>query len=125
MNKPNTLPTDIPENFLNGFIAHCEKTGEDEWCVDIVRSKGGDKNCLFGHLCNYAGDDLGLRKLYWDHFENYCATTYMVYPVNDGEHPDYQETTPKQRCLAYLRDHLAGKAKTTQDVMREDALKCQ
>jgi len=121
------MPAGIPRDFLSGFIKYCEKTGKDEWCVDVVSTKDENKSCptyshcLFGHLCDYAGDDLKLREIYWDHFENYYATTYMVYPVNDGEHPNYQQSTPKQRCLAYLKDHLAGKAKTTHDVMREDA----
>jgi hypothetical protein len=44
----------------------------------------------------------------------------MIYPVNDGRHPDYPQPTPKARVLAYLNDVLQGKRKTTYEVMEEE-----
>lgn len=47
------------------------------------------------------------------------ATTFMIYPVNDGENPKYTQETPKQRCLAYLKDLRDGKEKNTRQLMAE------
>ena len=52
-------------------------------------------------------------------FEENIATTYMIYPVNDGKHPKYQQSTPKARSIAYLKDLRDEKEKTTSDYMNE------
>lgn len=44
----------------------------------------------------------------------------MVYYVNDGKNKNYQQATPKQRCVAYLKDLQSGKAKTTYQLMAEE-----
>lgn len=99
-------------NRLAEVVEYLESTSEESWCVDVVRTKDG-KNCLFGHLFDLGGSDLmGL-------FEDSIATTFMVYPVNDGTHPKYQQPTPKQRCLAYLKDLQSGEEKTTYQLMKE------
>lgn len=103
--KINTFSLDV-------IIPYMENTTEESWCMDVVKTKDG-KNCLFGHLYDLGGGEL------MDWFEN-IATTYMVYPVNDGENPNYQQPTPKQRCVAYLKDLQRGKAKTTYQLMEED-----
>lgn len=103
--KINTFSLDV-------IIPYMENTTEESWCMDVVKTKDG-KNCLFGHLYDLGGGEL------MDWFEN-IATTYMVYPVNDGENPNYQQPTPKQRCVAYLKDLQSGKAKTTYQLMDED-----
>lgn len=107
----------MSEFSIDGFISYCEKTREDQWCVDVVRTKD-NKNCLFGHLFDFAGSDEKGNE-YWDFFEYHFATTYMVYPVNDGSNDKYQQPTPKQRCIEYLKDLRNGKAKTTQDIMKD------
>ena len=103
---PNTLFS------LDVIIPYLEKTNNNSWCTDVVKTKDG-KNCLFGHLFDLGGGEL------MDWFEN-IATTYMVYPVNDGKNPNYKQETPKQRCIAYLKDLQSGKAKTTLQLMREE-----
>lgn len=89
---------------LSSFIQYCQNTEEDEWAVDVVRTKDG-KNCLFGHLVNwyYGKDYEGSISPIWDMFEATWSTTFAVYPVNDGHNPNYQQPTPKQRCVAYLK----------------------
>lgn len=39
---------EVIEKILNisSFIEYLERTGDDEWVCDIVRTKGGDKNCV-------------------------------------------------------------------------------
>lgn len=96
---------------LDTIIDYLEGTEEQSWCTDVVKTQDG-KNCLFGHLFDLGGSEL------MDWFEN-IATTFMVYPVNDGENEKYQQPTPKQRCIAYLKDLKSGKEKTTYQLMEE------
>jgi hypothetical protein len=88
---------------LEPFIAYLEHTNDDEWLVDIVRSQGNVQNCVMGHLVNwfYGKDYVGSISIAWDTFEEMWATTYMIYPVNDGKSPGwmnfaYDYPTPKQ-----------------------------
>ena len=103
--------------FLLNFINYLKSTHEDSWCTDVVRTKEGG-NCLFGHLFEYAGNDEEGNRL-WDFFEAAISTTYMIYPVNDGKNPKYQQPTPKQRCIAYLQAVLDGEEKTTEQLIEE------
>lgn len=104
---------------LNSVIQYMEATAEDSWQVDSVRSSDGSTNCFFGHLFNMGVDDKEGSHL-WNAFEELWATTYMLYPVNDGEHRDYQQATPKQRVLAYLRDLQSGASPTTMQLMEAE-----
>lgn len=103
------------KKFIRDIIEYLEKTDDSTWCIDVVKTKDS-KNCLFGHLF-----DLGGGKMI-DMFEVIVATTYMVYPVNDGEHPKYKQVTPKLRCIAYLQDILYGKAKSTMQLMNDEKI---
>lgn len=103
--------------FLPPFIEYLKRTPPESWCVDVVRTKEGG-NCLFGHLFAYGGNDEMGNRL-WDFFEAAIACTAMVYPVNDGKNMDYQQPTPKQRCISYLQDILQGKQKTTDQIFEE------
>lgn len=104
---------------IQEIIDYMEATSEDSWGVDVVRSKDGSKNCFFGHLFNMGKDQEESNEL-WGLFEELYATTYMIYPVNDGENPYYQQATPKQRVIAYLKDLRDGKAMTTYEVMETE-----
>lgn len=102
------------ESMLKDFIAYLETTTEESWCTDIVRTKNGRGNCLLGHLSNFCrhkdNDDVSGD---FDWFENLITTTYVVYSVNDGTSDKYHQSTPKQRCIAYMKDLLSGKELTT------------
>lgn len=97
---------------LEGILAYMEKTKPESWCVDVVKSKDG-RNCFYGHIFDMGGSAL------FNEFEN-IATTYMIYPVNDGNNPKYQQGTAKERCCAYLKNIIDGKEKTTYELMFED-----
>jgi hypothetical protein len=99
---------------INDIISYLETTPDASWCTDVVRTKD-QRNCLFGHLFEMGGNDL------WDDFEEVYATTFMVYRVNDGNHPDYQQSTPKQRCIAYLKALAGGTELTTYQIMEMEA----
>lgn len=95
---------------LGAFIQYLIDTQESEWQVDAVRNADNTKNCLFGHLVNfvYGKDYEGSISNAWDYFEEVWSTDYFIYRVNDGKHPNYQQSTPKQRCIAYLKDLWLG-----------------
>jgi hypothetical protein len=86
-------PSDLYFNSarLRQVIAHLESTADDEWCVDIVRSKDETKNCIFGHIFNMGGGDEIKGNDWWQWFEYTIATTSMAYPVNDGRNPMYRQ----------------------------------
>ena len=105
-------------DYLNNIILYLETTESDSWCTDVVRNKDG-KNCFFGHLLNMGKIQEQSCNL-WDEFENCVATTYMIYPVNDGKNSKYQQPTSKERCIAYLEDVRDGKVMTTYESMDEE-----
>lgn len=101
---------------IDEIIEYIKKTDEKEWCVNVVRK--GYSNCFFWHLHKMCKDDEE-ASFNWDMFEEQWATTYMIYPVNDWEHSKYQQATPKQRVLAYLKALKNWEEKTTYDLMQE------
>ena len=104
---------------LDSIIAYMDATEDDAWRVDTVRSADGTTNCFFGHLFNMGGNDARGNEL-WSGFENLWASTYMLYPINDGTDSRYPQATPKQRVLAYLRDLKSGAAKNVPQLLEED-----
>lgn len=113
------LPFNSKEDFFQKFIPYLESTQPEQWCVDVVRSKDLSSNCLFGHLANFLGDDNKVLNQGWDWFECVIATTFMVYPVNDGKNPKYQQPTARERCIAYMKDLQSGAEQTTEAIMEE------
>lgn len=115
---------------LQLFVEYLETTNPNEWVCDIVRTKNNTRNCVMGHLVNwvYGKDYKGNVLPAWDWFEEMWATTYMIYPVNDGDSPEwmnhkYDQPTPKERVIAYLKNLRDGKEKTTQQLWEEEARK--
>jgi len=104
--------------FLDTVIDYLRTTEVDEWQTDVVRSKDGTRNCFFGHLFAIGRDDAQSNAL-WEFFEETYATTYMVYAVNDGTHPDYQQEHARDRVIAYLSAIRDGSELTTQQSMDE------
>ena len=106
---------------LDRIIGYFESTSEDSWAVDVVRTQTG-RNCIFGHLHAMGGGDeeMGGSHL-MDYFEEAFCTTWRMYEVNDGHLPEYQQSTPRQRCLAYLYNLRDGKELTTYEAMDRDA----
>lgn len=111
---------------LSPFINYLEQTKESEWLCDTVRNKGNTKNCVMGHLVNwfYGEGYEGNISSAWDWFEEMWATTYMIYPVNDGKSPEwmnftYDQGTPKQRVIAYLKNLWLGLEKPTWQLWEE------
>lgn len=104
---------------LDPVIAYMEATDEEDWQIDTVRSADGTTNCFFGHLFSMGGTDARGNAL-WDRFEGAWASTFRLYPINDGTSPSYPQATPKQRILAFLQDLNTGSVLTTPQQMEDD-----
>lgn len=104
---------------LHAFITYLKNTNENAWGVDVVKSKDGTKNCVFGHLWDfYNGDNNNVKaSRAWDWFESCVASTFALYKVNDGKHEQYNQTSPKNRCIQYLENVFYGKELTTMECM--------
>ena len=118
--KTLELPNDYKWFNAAELLAYLESTTEESWCTNVVKTSTG-QSCLFGHVFDWAGGDSDIKKSNqaMDLFEACYATTYMIYPVNDGTNKEYQQDSPKQRCIAYFKDLMIGKQKTTYQLMRE------
>ncbi len=109
---------------IQDLIDYLEKTKEEAWITDVVRKDDG-RGCVMSHIFDFGGGDKRDESGFttggqaWDLFEAIWATTYMIYPVNDGENAKYQQPTPKQRCIAYIKDLRDGKEKNTLQLMEE------
>lgn len=97
---------------LDRVISFLERTKDEKWCTKVVRTEDG-KGCVMSHIFDMGGN------YFWEMFECMYATTYMIYPVNDGESPKYQQSTPKERVIAYLKDMRDKKVKSTLDIENE------
>ncbi len=103
---------------LSRFIKYLENTTDDQWIIGRCGEPQMKKWCVMGHLfCWAAGPekDEGRATRIWNYFEGIIATTYMIFPVNDGTNPEYTQLTPKDRCIAYLKNIKKGEEKTTLD----------
>jgi len=100
------------ELIIDELILYLENTKDETWCTDVVKTNDG-KSCVMGHVFDFGGNKM------WELFEAMIATTFMIYPVNDGEHPNYQQPTAKERCIAYLKAVKEGKEKTSYQLWEE------
>ena len=102
------------KEILQDVINYLTFTKDEDWCVDVVRSKDQKKNCFLGHLFDFGGN------LICDIFENGICNEYMYFEINDGTHPNYPQETPKLRVIAYLEDLKDGKEKTILQYMQDE-----
>lgn len=106
---------------LEEFLEYLKSTQEKSWCEKVTKTKDGRK-CVLGHVFDF-GRAAGCSGNYaMDMFEEIYATSYMMFLVNDGDHPDYPQPTPKQRCISYFTNMMNGKEKTTQQLWKEHEL---
>lgn len=109
------------KTFLSDFINYLKSTEDSSWCVDVVRTRDGIGNCLFGHLSHFCGhEENDSVSEDFDWFESAISTTYFIYEVNDGKNKKYTQVTPKLRCMAYLEDILSGEELTTWQSMEKE-----
>lgn len=87
------------------FIAKFEAIPEDRWCKGQIEDDSG-RCCAIGHchpvLGGLCSEGEALARLFPG--ERHNCGKLIVARINDGEDPQYQQPTPKQRVLAALRD---------------------
>lgn len=108
------------KKFLRDFIPYLEDTTEESWIDIIFANTDTSKRCVIWHFIGFVGQDNPDAKsssnLDW-YEANVCFIQRAGCEVNDGNHPDYQQETPKQRSIAYLKNLLAGKELTPMELM--------
>jgi hypothetical protein len=88
------------------FIDKFSDIPEESWCTGVYIDNLG-RRCALGH-CAYFGDEdaNGIRKLFSSKIGSINAWGGLVHrigDINDGDHPDFTQDTPKQRILAALQ----------------------
>jgi len=123
MSQNNSQDQVQSKTLINNFLTYLEKTQDSEWlmekCADTPEL---NKCCIVGHFFKFTditNNQKNANKL-WDNFSWDFANEFMFYPVNDGKDKNYQQPTPKQRCIAYLEDLRDGKAETTAEGMERE-----
>lgn len=113
--------------FLNKF----REIPEENWCVNTYQADE-DTFCAFGH-CGARVSDTGrdittseshaLLDLIQRNLRDFVAG------INDGDSPDYQQATPKERILAALMDikklesvEISDPPVTIEDLIGEEIL---
>ena len=116
MNAIIALQTDLQQ-----FIDYLKATEPSDWYLHKVRNKTNTKNCLYGHLVNwyYGKDYEGSVSNIWDAFEE-MATTFYVYPINDGQNPKYPQKTARERCIALMENYRDGKELWTEQAIKQE-----
>lgn len=111
------------KSFLNDFIPYLEATEEESWIDVVFANADTSKRCVIWHLigftgCDYPENKFGSNNLDW-YDANVCFIQRAGCEVNDGNHPDYSQPTPKQRSIAYLKNLLSGKELTPMQLLDE------
>lgn len=103
MTTPTMNPSELrtAEDFKRFF----EGIPDEKWCTQVYIDDNG-RCCAMGHL----GPNTLRAQVVRDLFENILVTNAAT--VNDGDHPDFQQPTPKQRILAALDEIIAKEKKT-------------
>jgi len=109
------------KKFLSDFIPYLESKPEDEWIDVIFANKDASRRCVIFHFLGFVGQDYPDSKLCSQNLDWYEANVCFIQQagcmVNDGNHPDYQQETPKQRSVAYLKNLFAGKELTPMEML--------
>lgn len=108
------------KKFLNDFIPYLESTPESSWIDIIFANTDTSKRCVIWHFIGFVGQDNPDAKsssnLDW-YEANVCFIQRAGCEVNDGNHPNYQQATLKQRSIAYLKNLLVGKELTPMELL--------
>lgn len=94
------------------FIRKFEAIPEDMWLIRSLGHYGGPR-CALGHCIGQESpfsfkkdsESVSLTIVFQDERIRYLLkNNRSIASINNGEHPNYQQSTPKQRILAALYD---------------------
>lgn len=116
------------KRFLTEFIPYLESKPDEEWIDVIFANSDLSKRCVIFHFLGFVGQDNPDTKT-WNNLDWYEANVCFIQragcEVNDGNHPDYQQPTPKERSITYLKNLLEGKELTPLQMMDEYFSQCE
>lgn len=116
------------KRFLTEFIPYLESKPDEEWIDVIFANSDLSKRCVIFHFLGFVGQDNPDKKT-WSNLDWYEANVCFIQragcEVNDGNHPDYQQSTPKERSITYLKNLLEGKELTPLQMMDEYFSQCE
>ena len=94
-------PSDLKT--IDDFIAFYEAIPEEDWCCKYYHRTDG-RHCAIGHLYAAVRDNADgvVRHL------QLMSAGHVITAVNDGRVGAYQQSSPKARILAYLKDVKKG-----------------
>lgn len=89
---------------LDEVCDYLDATDRDSWWEGpTFRSPCGTKHCVLSHVF----EQMGERG--FENFEYHWSTSYVIGArVNDTASPDYPQSHPKDRVMAYLNDLRQG-----------------
>ena len=104
------------KKFLLDFIPYLESKPEDQWLGVVFANSDTSKRCVIYHFLGFVGQDNphsrnGDNLDWYEH--SICPIMRAGHQINDGNDPDYQQKTPKQRSITFLKNLLDGKEFTT------------
>lgn len=110
--RPRNDEAHGPLPSLDDLIGVLEKTDPATWWAGpTFRSPDETQHCVLSHIFEMYGPDA------MELFEAGWSTQFCIGMVNDGENPQYQQATAKDRSLAYLRALRDGHEQTTMESM--------
>lgn len=80
------------------LVDYLKSTREDEWCTGVTKNDKGQL-CVINHIVM---SDLFFSLKWHLSFTGLCEK--FLFEINDGKHPEYQQETPRQRCIAFYED---------------------
>jgi hypothetical protein len=84
------------------FIAKFEAIPEGLWCTNDFSSNGA--HCARGHCGESHQKETDESKALVAVAAKVIGNGLEIAEVNDGDHRDYKQSTPKERVLALLKD---------------------
>ena len=116
LNGSSGLNERSPSNNVDHFIKKYEGIQESEWCEGQFENPSGQR-CASGWCQNRANgrrksgtigrEEMALYEIF-NQGTPISFSNNMVFKINDGCHPRFQQKTPRARILAALRDVKDG-----------------
>lgn len=91
---------------VDDFIEFFSGIPEEQWCCESFKNPDG-RCCAAGHL----GEDAFTETKNGSNLERLMGDWGTVWSINDGDHPDFQQPTPRARILAALNEIKAKQEK--------------
>lgn len=103
------LDIEVPEEFksIEELISYYESIPDENWMTGFYYSTERQTCCALGHLNFHINGGEHIWNNFAKIIPNYFINNKVnLASVNDKICKDYQQTTPKQRVIAFLNDKI-------------------